>query len=198
MKIIGLTGGIGSGKTLVGQLFQQKGISVYNSDDRAKQLMNSNEDLIHKMKLAFGEEAYSENGLNRKFISEKVFNQPALLQKLNQTVHPYVFDDFKNWLTQESGKFVVKEAAILFESGSYKDCDWIISVVADEEKRIQRVMERDDISREDVVKRITSQWTDAQKIQKSTYFIENNASKEDLEFVFEKLYQELLSRVEIG
>src|SRR5690606_11422131 len=146
-----LTGGIGSGKTTIANWFSDKGIPVYNSDIEAKRLMNESTEIHQKLIQLFGENAYANGELNRKFISEQVFENKDLLEKLNQIVHPAVFQDFQNWIQNQTAAFVIKEAAILFESGSYHDCDYIISVISHEELRIQRVMARDRISAEQVL-----------------------------------------------
>ena len=122
MITIGLTGGIGSGKTTIAQWFQEKGIPVYNSDFEAKKLMNENEDLIQQLIELFGDETYKNGEYNRSYVASKVFNDKELLNQLNAVVHPAVFKHFDEWLDNQNSSFVVKEAAILFESGSYKDC----------------------------------------------------------------------------
>lgn len=195
MKIVGLTGGIGSGKTTIAKWFQEKSIPVYNSDNEAKRLMNESAEIKRKLVELFGEDAYVNNELNRKFISSKVFENKDLLEQLNQIVHPEVFKDFKIWIQNQTAPFVVKEAAILFESGSYHNCDYIVSVVADEEIRIQRVMERDGISSEQVLSRIKNQWTDELRIVNSDFIIRNNEGLDELEEEFETIYNKLLKKV---
>lgn len=194
MKIVGLTGGIGSGKTTIAKWFSEQGIPVYNSDNEAKRLMNESSEIREELIQLFGEDAYLNNELNRKFISSKVFENKDLLEQLNQIVHPAVFKDFKTWIQNQNAPFIVKEAAILFESGSYHDCDYIVSVIADEEIRIQRVMERDGISNEQVLSRIKNQWTDELRIVNSDFIIRNNQGLNELKEEFQEVYNKLLKK----
>lgn len=194
MKIIGLTGGIGSGKSTVAHFFKEKGIPVYDSDSEAKCLLNDDEQLKNQIIQVFGEEAYLNDEYNRSFISSKVFQDKDLLSQLNAITHPAIRNHFQSWVKRQTTDFVIKEAAILFESGAYKDCDSVICVVANEDLRIQRVMDRSHLSAEEIKKRIQNQWTDAQKIERSDFVITNNSDLETLEFNFQKLYKELLNR----
>ena len=172
-KIIGLTGGIGSGKTTIANYFKSKGIPVYIADDQARKITDTPE-ILNAIKNIFGEEVFDHNSLSRKKIGEIVFDNPQKLKELNAIIHPAVKKHFASWLDQYLNEpFIIKETAILFESGSYKDCDIIITVVVPIEVRINRVMQRDNISRETVIKRINQQWTDDQKIERSTYIIDN-------------------------
>jgi|SRR5690554_986704 len=195
MITIGLTGGIGSGKTTIAQWFQEKGIPVYNSDFEAKKLMNENEDLIQQLIELFGDETYKNGEYNRSYVASKVFNDKELLNQLNAIVHPAVFKHFDEWMDNQNSSFVVKEAAILFESGSYKDCDYIISVIADEEKRIDRVAKRDQLNEDQIRSRMKNQWTDEQRIEKSDFIIENNKDLKALKLEFEKVFDEILDRI---
>ena len=173
-KIIGLTGGIGSGKTTIANYFRELGIPVYIADDEGKKITESPE-ILKSIKTIFGEEVFDNQKLNRQKVAQIVFENPKKLKQLNAIIHPEVKKHFKNWVSQHSNTpFVIKEAAILFESGSYKDCDLVISVVAPLELRIKRVMERDLVSREEVLKRINNQLTDAKRIEKSSFVIENS------------------------
>lgn len=197
MKTIGLTGGIGSGKTTIAKWFQEKGVPVYNSDLEAKELMNENLDLIGQLTNLLGEQTYIDGEYNRTYVSSKVFNDQELLNQLNAIVHPAVFKHFDEWLDKQNSLFIVKEAAILFESGSYKDCDYVISVIADEKIRIERVVKRDQLSEEQILGRMRSQWTDEQRIEKSDFIIENNSDLESLKLSFEKVYNEIVERINI-
>lgn len=194
MKIVGLTGGIGSGKTTIGKWFLEKGIPVYNSDNEAKNLINEDPQIVKSLTGLFGDETYQGGTYNSKFVASKVFNDKELLEKLNEIVHPAVFRHFDNWVKNQTTSFVVKEAAILFESGSYKDCDSIISVVADEEIRIQRVTGRDGSDSEEIRKRMNNQWKDEQRIELSDYIIYNNSDLNDLKKEFNQVYKKLLKQ----
>ena len=172
-KIIGLTGGIGSGKTTIANYFKTLGIPVYIADDEARKITD-NPEILKEIETLFGNSVFDDNQLNRQKVARIVFDDPKKLQQLNAIIHPAVKKHFENWLKQHLNEpFVIKETAILFESGSYKDCDIIITVIVPFEIRIKRVMERDKISREAVLKRIKQQWSDDQKIEKSTYIIVN-------------------------
>ena len=163
-KIIGLTGGIGSGKTTIANYFSTLGIPVYIADDEAKKLMESSE-VKDSIKEKFGESIFDNTILNRAKLAEIVFADSGKLDQLNAIVHPAVRNHFKKWLlNHEASPFVIYEAAILFESGNYKNCDYIITVTAPLESRIQRVIDRDKTNREQVLKRINAQWNDEQRI----------------------------------
>ncbi len=172
-KIIGLTGGIGSGKTSIANYLASKDIPVYIADDAGKKVMQQQE-VFEAIKKEFGSAIFDENQLNRSKLAEIVFNNPEQLKALNNIVHPAVKKDFKEWLQlKNSFPFVVYESAILFESGSYKDFDYIMSVTAPLEIRISRVLERDNTNREQVMNRIKAQWTDEQRVSKSDFVIDN-------------------------
>lgn len=174
-KIIGLTGGIGSGKTTIANYFKSLGIPVYIADDEAKKIMQL-PDIIASLKESFGDEIFNNNILNTEKLANIVFNNPESLNALNKIVHPAVKKHFELWLlSHKNAPFIIKEAAILFESGSYKYCDKIITVNSPLETRIKRVMERDKVTREDVLKRINNQWSDEQRISKSDFIIKNTS-----------------------
>jgi len=172
-KIIGLTGGIGSGKTTIANYLASLAIPVYIADDAGKKVMQQQE-IIEAIQEKFGFDIVENNQLNRAKLAEIVFNNPEQLKALNAIVHPAVKKDFKNWLKQHADSpFVVYESAILFESGSYANFDIILTVTAPLETRISRVLERDNSNREQVMNRINAQWTDEQRIAKSDFIIEN-------------------------
>jgi dephospho-CoA kinase len=172
-KIIGLTGGIGSGKTTIANYLESKGIPVYIADDEARKIMQSAE-IIAAIKKIFGDAIFENEILSREKLAEIVFNNPEKLKQLNAIIHPAVREHFAGWILEHStDPYVIYEAAILFESGRYEECDYIISVTAPIESRIQRVMQRDQTTREQVLKRINAQWTDEQRISKSDFVIEN-------------------------
>ena len=176
-KIIGLTGGIGSGKTTIAKHIKSFGIPVYIADDEAKKILLLPETL-KSLKLVFGDALFDNETLNKDKLSTIVFNNSEMLKQLNQIIHPAVKRDFDNWLkANKNAPLVVKEAAILFESGSYKDCDVVITIVAPLNSRINRVIKRDNTNSEDVLNRINNQWTDEMRIKKSDYVIENEDIK---------------------
>lgn len=176
-KIIGLTGGIGSGKTTVANEFALHGIPVYIADKEAKNLMQS-ESVLNQIRNEFGDEVFDDTILIREKLSEIVFNNTESLTKLNNIVHPAVKRHYKEWLLgHQNAQYVIYESAILFETGSYKDCDYVINVVAPLETRIKRVIERDNTTREKVLERIKNQWNDEDKSSKSDFIIENTSRK---------------------
>jgi dephospho-CoA kinase len=177
-KIIGLTGGIGSGKTTIANEFLSLGVPVYIADDEARKLMQSSEVII-AIRDVFGNTVFENDILNREKLAEIVFSDPEKLEELNAIVHPAVKKHFKEWLlNHKDAPFVIYEAAILFESGGYKNCDLIISVTAPLETRIQRVIDRDKTTREQVLKRINMQWNDEKRISKSDFIIKNTNIEE--------------------
>ncbi len=183
MRCIGITGGIGSGKTSISKAFATLGVPVYNSDVRAKFLMLENQDLKHSIIEHFGPESYDENGLNRAFLAEKVFKEKVELEKLNSLVHPAVFKDYDEWKQKQDFCYHLKEAAILFESGSYKTCNEVILVIVPLEERIHRVMKRDGWSKEQVLERISKQWSDEKKIALADHVWKNDNEEKLLEKV---------------
>lgn len=181
-KIIGLTGGIGSGKTTIANYFKSHGVPLYIADDEAKKILNAPE-TVREIIAVFGKDILTDGVPDRAKIAALVFNAPDKLQLLNGIIHPKVSEHFKDWLEkQKDKKFIIKEAAILFESGSYKDCDKIILVTAPKEVRISRVMERDGVIRDRVLERMNAQWDEEKKVGLSDYIINNidleNAKKE--------------------
>ena len=189
---VGLTGGIGSGKSTVSKILISKGFSVYNSDNRAKWLMNNDDNLKSNIISIFGDKAYLKGSLNRKYLSAKVFNDSLKLKALNNLVHPLVAIDFKNWLIHQKSKdFVFKEAAILIESGAYKEMDKIIVVSCPENIRLERVLKRDGNSPQLVKKRMQNQISETEKINHADFVIKNNGSESDLVLEVEFVISEL-------
>lgn len=178
MLKIGLTGGIGSGKSTVARLFRSLGVDVYSADIEAKYLMNSNLALKKQIILLFGKEAYLNANLNSTFIASKVFTDSTLLTKLNLIVHPVVREDFQEWAKLRSeDPYIIQEAAILFESGFASFFDYNILVTSPIDIRIERVMNRDNAQRSDVERRINQQFSDEEKLRLSDFHI-NNSGKE--------------------
>jgi dephospho-CoA kinase len=175
--IIGLTGGIGSGKTTLVNYMESLGIPVFIADEEAKKAMQSPH-VLEEVKTSFGNSIFENGQLNRQQLASIVFSNPDKLKELNSIIHPEVKRLFAIWLNQhKTVPFVIYEAAILFESGSYQNCDYIITVTAPLEDRIIRVMQRDNCSREQVLQRINAQWTDEERALKSNYVIDNTSTQ---------------------
>lgn len=184
MLKVGITGGIGSGKTTVCRMFEVLGVPVYYADDRAKQLMHTDESIRKKLIELFGNEVFIEKSLNRKLIADLAFKDPTLLTKLNAIVHPAVFNDAQEWFaSHEDKRYTLYEAAILFETGSYIFLDKTITVFAPLEDRIVRTMKRDNSSREEVMERVSKQMSDEEKMKKSDYIIYNDSTQPLIEQV---------------
>tara|TARA_Y100000815_G_C13299501_1_gene484075 strand:+ start:862 stop:1455 length:594 start_codon:yes stop_codon:yes gene_type:complete len=195
MIIVGLTGGIGSGKTTILRYFESLGVPVYIADKEAKELMNSSKVIKRKLTELFGEKAYENGELNRSYLATKIFNNKALLAKMNAIVHPKVASHFKNWLKKQNAPYIIKEAAIIFENNLEDQYNYIITVVADEDLRIQRVMKRDNSSKEKVKAIIKNQLPDSEKIKKSHFVITNNnldSAKEEAH----KIHLQILEKTE--
>lgn len=174
-KIIGITGGIGSGKTTVCEVFAELGVPVYFADERAKHLMVEDAELMSSIREAFGEQAYANGKLNRPYLAQVVFSSDQALKKLNGLVHPAVARDFLNWATaHRDHAYIVKEAAILFESGAYRAVDWTVLVTAPEKVRIARVMKRDGATELEVRSRMDNQWPEERKAQMADHVIAND------------------------
>ena len=174
MKRIGLTGNIGSGKTTVASCFEILGIAVFNADKQAKLLMTEDINLKQSLITEFGKEVFHNNELNLKYLSNLAFNDDIVLKRLNALVHPIVQDAFEKWSIQQSGAYVIKEAAILFESNTYQSLDEIICISCPEEIRLKRILKRDDLSEKEVRQRMSHQWAEEKKISLSDYTITND------------------------
>lgn len=187
-KIIGLTGGIGSGKTTVAKFIEEFGFPVYYSDDRAKDIVNDNDDLKAKIKELLGEEAYDENGLyNRKFVADKVFNNKDLLQSLNEIIHPAVRIDFEDWVKKQTKYLVFKETALLFELKLNRQCYKSVLVTAEDNIRAKRVMDRDGKTYREVEAVMEKQMSEKDKIKLANCIIYNNTNLEDLKDQTERI-----------
>jgi dephospho-CoA kinase len=174
MLKIGLTGGIGSGKTTVARIFEVLGIPVYYADDAAKKLMVEDEELRISIINAFGKEAYDDKILNRPYLAEQVFNSEEKLKVLNSLVHPATISDAEKWFRKQTAYYVLKEAALIFESGSNKGLDYVIGISSPPELRIKRAMQRDNISEEQVVARMNKQIPEEDKLRLCDYVIAND------------------------
>ena len=174
MKIIGLTGGIGSGKTLISKVFKSLGIPVYNSDIEAKLLMNTDVLIVTELKQKFGDDLYRKNVLDRKKLAEIIFNDINKLNYVNSIVHPAVKLHFNKWIKKQKSEYVIKETAILFESGTNKDVDLIITVIAPEHIRIKLIIDRDRLKMEEIKSRTANQISDSEKMNRSDFIINND------------------------
>lgn len=173
MYKVGITGGIGSGKSTVCAILAEFGVAVYDSDSRAKRLMNEDNTLREHLAERFGSEVYCVEGLNRRYLAERVFGNPEELKALNAIVHPAVMDDFDRWALEQEGSYVVLESAILFEASLDRRVDVSVAVMAPEELRIERAMQRDGAQREQIVARMNNQISDQERVERAKYTIVN-------------------------
>lgn len=193
MLDIGLTGGIGSGKTTVARIFEEFGVPCYYADTRAKEIMNEDEELRSALISEFGPDVYADGVLNRGFLAQIIFEDSSARDEVNALVHPAVGRDYEEWKAAQKAPYVLKEAAILFETGGYKMSDAVILVTAPEEVRIDRVMKRDSTSREKVKARMDAQWSDAKKEQLADFIIFNDG-KQLLIPQVKQIHETILSR----
>lgn len=198
-KIIGVTGGIGSGKTKVCEIIQQQGFPVYFSDLEAKEIVNRNKFLRQNIISLLGEEAYTKEGIyNRSYVAQKVFGDETLLLKLNSLIHPAVREDFEHWVTLQNAEFVFKETALLFELKLNENCYKSLLVTAEDNLRIKRVMDRDGKTYREVEAVIQRQLPEKDKIKKADFIIENNTTpdalrEKTLEFLHKLTGQDFIS-----
>ena len=196
MLRVGITGGIGSGKTTVCGVFENLGVPVYYADDAVKRLYSENKDLQNALLNFYGPDVLTNGSVNKAFLASIVFGSAAASEKLNGLVHPFVFNDYETWChAREDCPYTIKEAAILFESGGYKRIHRAIGVVAPEELRIQRTMERDKCSREDVLKRMLKQLGQEEMASKCHYIIQNDGNHSLLEQVL-NIHRQLLTEAD--
>ncbi len=195
MLILGLTGGIGSGKSTVAALFKELGVPIYIADAASKELLNTNSAVQDAVRRLLGPQAFIETttGMqpDRKFIASKVFNDSALLSALNAIMHPAVRLHFKHWLENQRASYVVYEAAILLETGGNEICDFIVMVTASLESRIERVIKRDQVSRKEVEERMKNQWNDEQRL-KYVDFVIMNEDFSKVKLQVDKIHQIML------
>lgn len=174
MKIVGLTGGIGSGKTTVAKMFNQLGVPIYIADQEAKKLMATSKVIKRKLIELFGNKAYVNNQLNKPFIANVIFNDETVLDKMNAIIHPRVARHFNKWIQKQNGLYVIKESAILFEEELYKHCDFVITVTAPKELKIKRLLKRDTTTKKKIEAIMKNQWSDEEKIKLSNFIIINS------------------------
>lgn len=179
MKKIGITGGIGSGKTIICQVFRLLGVPVFHADDIARDIQQNDSNIRKALIDLLGENIYSPSGiLNRPAMAHMIFNDKVLMEEVSQIIHPAVREKFRDWLVEhQSEEYILYEAAILFESGYFKELDLNILIVANEDLRIKRVMQRDNISEQAVRERIRNQMPDEEKTALADYILENNEKK---------------------
>ena len=171
---VGLTGGIGSGKTTVAKVFETLGIPVYYADDKTKYLMNTDPVLKASIIQHFGNEAYKNNELDRKYLAAIVFNDKEKLELLNSLTHPVTIKDAEEWISKQTSPYIIKEAALLFESGAAEHLDYVIGVYAPQHIRVKRIMDRDNLTTEEVMKRISRQIDEEMKMKLCNFVITNN------------------------
>lgn len=191
MIIVGLTGGIGSGKTTVAQEFQELGVPVYIADDEAKKIMHESKIVKRELRALFGDKAYVSGVLNKAYIAQKVFNDKNYLSQINTIIHPKVASHFQKWLQKQDAPYIIKEVAILFENGGDKYCDFIITVTATMNARIKRLLKRDPTTKEKILAIMKNQWTDEQRLKKSNFIIHNETETSTRAQVL-KIHKDLL------
>lgn len=187
---VGLTGGIGSGKTTVANYFIELGVPVYFADNEAKKLMNSSTKIINKLIAKFGKEAYYNGELNRKYLASIVFHDRKKLNTINDIVHPEVLKHFRKWVKRQKADYIIQENAILFENNTASNFDYIITVTAPVEVKIERIIKRDTVTKDDVLARMNNQWDDRKKIELSDFVI-NNIDWDDTKQQILKLHKKL-------
>ncbi len=172
--VVGLTGGIGSGKTTVAGFFKEKNVPIYIADDAGKRLLETSAEIREHVIKLIGEKAYTDTAPNRKYIASVVFKDSEKLEALNKIIHPAVAKDFENWQRKQKAAYVIYEAAILFEAGGYKKCDINILVTATKEEKLKRLQERDQSTISEIEARMEKQWSDEQKRKLADFEIENH------------------------
>lgn len=191
--IVGLTGGIGSGKSTIGEIFQVLGVPVYEADAHSKNIIDTDKTLQAKLVDVLGADILDGERINRPRMAEIIFGNEELLKKTNALIHPAVGEHFKNWYAEQGFPYVIKEAAILFESGSYQQCDKIIVVSAPREMRIERVMKRGNMKREEVEARMNNQWPEEKKLEKADYIVTNDLEGSVIKQVI-RIHEDLISQ----
>jgi dephospho-CoA kinase len=194
MKIVGLTGGIGSGKTTIANMFHELGVPIYIADEEAKKLMASSKIIKRKLIELLGDNAYINNKLNKPFIAQTIFNDRAVLDKMNHIIHPRVGAHFKKWMQKQHVPYIIKEAAIIFENNSYKQYDFIITVTASKEQKIERLLKRDNTTKESIEAIMNNQWSDEEKIKRSSFVIVNS-ELENSRAQVAKIHQQILANI---
>ncbi|KAB1067279.1 dephospho-CoA kinase [Tamlana haliotis] len=194
MIVVGLTGGIGTGKTTVAKMFKDLDVPVYIADVEAKILMAESTIIKEELIELFGEKAYLNNALNKAFIADIIFNDQSYLEKMNAIVHPRVAEHFKTWATKQNTAYVIKEVAILFENGGHKTCDYVISVTAPKALRMERLLKRDDTTVEKIEAIMKNQWPEERKCELSDFVVFNTVLEETRMKVI-KINEEILANL---
>jgi dephospho-CoA kinase len=194
---LGVTGGIGSGKTSVCRVFNVLGIPVFSADPEAREIMDKDKGIIRRINSIAGKDLYINGSLDRMELAALIFNDDTLLEKVNSLVHPVVFDHFKRWEMEQTAPYVIMEAAILFESGASKLVDRIATVVAPLEERVERVIHRNSLSREQVMERMRNQMDDETRIKLSDYII-HNSEKDMIIPAILKIHEDILTYLNTG
>lgn len=195
MILVGLTGGIGSGKTIVAKQFMALGVPVYIADEEAKKLMKRSKIIKRKLIQLFGNEAYIDDELNKPFIANIIFNDKTYLEKMNAIIHPRVKKHFEKWTLKQSSAYIIKEVAILFENEGYKACDYIITVTAPIDLRMERLLKRDNTTKAKIKAIMNNQWTDEEKTKRSDFVIEN-IELENTKIQVLKIHKQLLTKAQ--
>lgn len=191
---LGITGGIGSGKTSVCRVFEVLGIPVFFADPEANKIMNYDERIMYELNKLAGEDLYTQGSLDRKKLASLIFNDSALLKTVNSLVHPIVFDNFRKWTEKQDAPYVIMEAAILFESGASELVDRIATVIAPVEERIKRVAQRNTLTKEQVLERINNQIDDSARIRRSDYVISNSENEMIIPAIL-RIHEDLLEHL---
>jgi dephospho-CoA kinase len=173
MIVVGLTGGIGSGKSTIAALFKELGVPVYNSDERAKHLMNTSKKIRKQLVEFLGKKTYLDDKLNRAYIAKKVFNDVDLLEQLNHIIHPVVRKDFLKWKKKQDAPYVIQETALLFENNAQELYDKVILITAPKDLRIERLLSREKSTKEQIIARMNNQLDDDSKLELANFVIEN-------------------------
>lgn len=192
---LGVTGGIGSGKTTVCRVFNVLGIPVFSADPAANKIMDTNDDIIRSINFLAGKDIYNGGSLDRSLLASMIFNDKSLLGKINSLVHPVVFDNFRIWAKEQNAPYVIMEAAILFESGASKLVDKIVTIIAPMEERLDRVIKRNKLSRDQVMDRIHNQMDDESRIKLSDYVI-NNSENDMIIPAILKIHEDILIQLD--
>lgn len=194
MIIVGLTGGIGSGKTTVAKQFKALGVSVYIADNEAKKLIKKSKIIKRKLIQLFGDKAYLNDKLNKVYIADIIFNDKEYLEKMNAIIHPRVARHFEKWVLKQDSPYVIKEVAILFENEGYKLCDYVITVTTPTKLRIERILKRDNTTKEKINAIMKNQWPDEKKVRFSDFIIEN-IELENTKIQVNKIHKLLLQKI---